>query len=320
MNDSWAIGRPGRRMIGTELKFASSSVSVPFQPGSQNPAVACTTSPSRPSELLPSMRATTSSGSSTHSSVRPRQNSPGWMTNVPPSSISTCSVSSDGGSPRSTAVIRWLWKTRNELPSRRSTLAGWTMPGSHGSMRMRPSSTRRRIVPSDSTEVAVMRPVWQGGWTPPAPEVLALCAIGATGARDYRAHARRRERQGVAVRAAARLPRADGAWVPRLTRRHLRAAAAPVADRSALLGRGADRPPHDRQERDDRDLEDEHQVDERPTHAQAMLPLAAGTRTRRCPVPTEGGEERRKRARPSLAHAWHRHRHDGAGLEAGVRS
>src|SRR3954470_12730026 len=313
MNDSCAIGRPGRRMIGTELKFASSSVSVPFQPGSQKPAVACTTSPRRPSELLPSMRATTSSGSSTHSAVRPRQNSPGWMTNVSPSSISTCSVSSDGGSPRSTAVIRWLWKTRNELPRRRSTLAGWTMPGSHGSMRMWPASTRRRIVPSDSTEVAVMRPSLAGRMDAPAAEVLALCAIGAPGAGDDRARARRRERQRVAVRAAARLARADRARVPWLTRGHLRAAAALVADRFALLGRGADRPPHDRQQRDDRDLEDEHQVDERPAHAEAMLPLAAGTRTRRCPVPTEDGEEQRKRARPSLAHAWHRHRHEGAG-------
>src|ERR671919_61274 len=54
MNDSWAIGTPGRRMIGTELKFANSSVSVPFQPGSQNPAVAWTTRPRRPSELVPS--------------------------------------------------------------------------------------------------------------------------------------------------------------------------------------------------------------------------------------------------------------------------
>ena len=55
-------------------------MSVPFQPGSQKPAVAWTMSPRRPIELLPSIRATMSSGSSTHSSVRPRQNSPGWMT------------------------------------------------------------------------------------------------------------------------------------------------------------------------------------------------------------------------------------------------
>ena len=37
--------------------------------------------PRRPRLDLPSMRATTSSGSSTYSSVRPRTNSPGWMTN-----------------------------------------------------------------------------------------------------------------------------------------------------------------------------------------------------------------------------------------------
>src|SRR4029078_9838492 len=45
-------------------------------------------------------------------------------------------------------------------------------------------------------------------------------------------------------------------------------------------------------QRHDRDLEEKHQIDEGPAHSAAMLPLAAGTRTPRCPVPTEDGEER----------------------------
>ena len=43
---------------------------MPFQPGSQKPAVAWTIRPRRPRHDLPSIRATMSSGSSTHSSVR----------------------------------------------------------------------------------------------------------------------------------------------------------------------------------------------------------------------------------------------------------
>jgi len=43
-----------------------------------------------------------------------------------------------------------LWKTRKESPSLRSTDEGWISAGSQGSTRMRPSSTRRRIVPSES--------------------------------------------------------------------------------------------------------------------------------------------------------------------------
>ena len=52
MNESWAIGRPGHSLIGTRVRLLSSSVSVPFQPGSQKPAVAWTISPRRPSERL----------------------------------------------------------------------------------------------------------------------------------------------------------------------------------------------------------------------------------------------------------------------------
>src|SRR3954469_8950095 len=75
------------------------------------------------------------------------------MTNSPPSSsISTCSVRSRGGSPRSIDWIRWLWKTRNEFPSWMSTLAGWTIEGSNGSITIRPLSISSRIVVSERTE------------------------------------------------------------------------------------------------------------------------------------------------------------------------
>src|SRR3954463_13256751 len=160
MKLSCAMGRPGHSLIGIRVRLVISRVSVPAKPGSTNPAVACTMSPRRPRLDLPSMRATMSSGSETHSLVTPRTNSPGWMTNASPSSMGTCSVRLVGGSRRAIAAARWLWKTRNELPSRRSTLAGWASAGSHGSMRMRSSSTRRLMVPSDSTGVAM--PGWDG--------------------------------------------------------------------------------------------------------------------------------------------------------------
>src|SRR3954447_16281319 len=98
------------------------------------------------------MRHTTSSGISTHSWVCPRTNSPGWMTNSPSSPISTCSVRSRGGLPRSIDWIRWLWKTRNEFPRRMSTLAGWIIEGSNGSITIRPLSISSRIVASERTE------------------------------------------------------------------------------------------------------------------------------------------------------------------------
>src|SRR3954463_10987953 len=152
MNESWQIDSPGRRTIGTELKFVISSVRVPRKPGSTKPAVAWTTRPRRPIELLPSIRQTTSSGISTRSWVRPSTNSPGWITNSPSSSISTCSVRSRGGFPRSIDWIRWLWKTRNEFPRRMSTLAGWIIDTSNGSITIRPFSISSRIAASDRTE------------------------------------------------------------------------------------------------------------------------------------------------------------------------
>ena len=61
-----------------------------------------------------------------------------------------------GGSRRSIAAARWLWKTRKPSPSRTSTDAGWTMPGSHGSILMRPALDEARMVPSERTEVGGM--------------------------------------------------------------------------------------------------------------------------------------------------------------------
>ena len=116
-----------------------------------------------------------------------------------------------GGSARSIAAIRWLWKTRNELPRRRSTLAGWTMASSHGSMRTRPSATRRRIVPSERTEVAVIGPKSASGRGPGA-----LRVVGALGAGDHRARARRGGQGRIAVRAAARAAREGLARVARV--------------------------------------------------------------------------------------------------------
>ena len=52
MNESWAIGRPGHSLIGTRVRLFSSSVSVPFQPGSQKPAVAWTIRPEAPERRL----------------------------------------------------------------------------------------------------------------------------------------------------------------------------------------------------------------------------------------------------------------------------
>jgi hypothetical protein len=75
----------GCSRIGSVATLESSSVTSPSKPASMNPAVECTTRPSRASELFPSSRATMSSGSVMRSSVEPRTNSPGWRTNGSPS-------------------------------------------------------------------------------------------------------------------------------------------------------------------------------------------------------------------------------------------
>src|SRR3954454_1216959 len=267
--------------MGTLLKLVISSVSVPLKPGSTKPAVAWTISPRRPRLDLPSMRATMSSGISTYSCVRPRTNSPGGMTNGSPGSTATSSVRLVGGSRRSIAAGRWLWKTRNEPPSLRSTEAGCTSAGSHGSMTILFSSTRRRIVPSERTEVAAT-----ARSLPPGPDRVSALELARPGAE--RAHPRRRERQRIAVRAA---PGRAGQTRMRVRGRPalgLRATVAALGSRIALL---VDRPPHDVEERQDGDLQEDEQIEHRPAHRAdptpgpgAGAPGGVGTRTWRRPA------------------------------------
>src|ERR1700756_3249811 len=235
------------------VRLLSSSVRVPFQPGSQKPAVAWTISPRRPILDLPSIRATMSSGNSTHSRVRPRQNSPGWMTNDSCAWMVTSSVRPDGGSRRSIAEARWLWKTRNESPRRRSTLAGWTRFASQGSIRIRPVSTSSRIVASDRTEasalIAVAEVVTDWG-----------LALDGAGARPDGPHARGGQRRRIAVRSAARMARELLARMPGV------APDAAVVVRRRLVRLRLDGPPDDVDQPSQGDLQGKHQPDESPGH------------------------------------------------------
>ena len=111
------------------MRLVISSVSVPSKPGSTKPAVAWTIRPRRPRLDLPSIRATTSSGSRPTRACARARTRPGGSRTARPSPISTSSVSRAGGSSRSIAAARWLWKTRKEAPRRRSTDAGCTSAG-----------------------------------------------------------------------------------------------------------------------------------------------------------------------------------------------
>src|SRR3954447_26956506 len=202
---------------------------------------------------LPSTRARRSSASSTHSAVRPRQNSPGWITKGSSAPTVTSSVRSFGGSRRSIAEVRKLWKTRNESPRRRSTLAGWTIAGSHGSTTMRPSSTRRLMVPSErAATAAVCRAVR-----------LAVRELATAG--GDRADAGRRRGGRLGVRAAAGARRAG---VPRVRIGLRLVLGAAVALLGGLRGL-VDGPPDDVEEPRDGDLQGEHQEDEGRGHASA---------------------------------------------------
>ena len=131
---------------------------MPWKPGSTKPAVACTIRPRRPIELLPSMRATMSSGSSTRSSVRPSTNSPGWMTNG--SSLADRDLLGEVGRRVAQVDRRRRGgcgrRGRSRRGAGRSTRAGPARAPT-GSMTIRPSSARRRIVPSERTEVGTPR-------------------------------------------------------------------------------------------------------------------------------------------------------------------
>ena len=201
-NSTVRHGRPSivwvAAMTGVGRPFPSTQSPTSSSPIVRHPS-GVGTSVSRDS-ALPSIRATTSSGSSTHSSVRPRQNSPGWMTNDSSPGTTTSSVKPAGGVRRSMADARWLWNTRKESPRRRSTLAGCTSRGSHGSIRILPSSTSSRIVPSDRTET--------GG-----------CAIGGKSASAAGSVDSQRCRNGRTVSAAGPLSRSGVALMverPRL--------------------------------------------------------------------------------------------------------
>jgi hypothetical protein len=141
MNDSCAIGSPAHSLIGTRVRLFSSSVSVPCQPGSQKPAVAWTIRPEAAERGL---------------ALDPRDDVVGQLDVLERRAeaelarvdherlvigpIVIGSVRFVGGSRRSIAEARWLWNTRKVLPSRRSTLAGWTSAGSQGSILIVPSS------------------------------------------------------------------------------------------------------------------------------------------------------------------------------------
>src|SRR5215211_2471952 len=237
---------------------------------------------------FPSIRATRSSGSSTHSSVRPRQNSCGWITNGSSLPTSTSSVRFSGGAARSIAETRWLWNTRNEAPSRRSTLAGWTMRASQGSTLTRPCSTSRRIVPSERTDVAMVG-VNHSARTPGAVLLELPLALARPCGRD--AHARRRQRRRVAVRAAARgaRERAERMVAP------LRAAVAAVLRRVVGL---VDRPPDQPAERQQRHLQsfffnETPTTEIYPLSLHDALPISrAGTASRTC-ARTDARQSRR---------------------------
>ena len=114
---------------------------------------------------------------------------------------------------------------------------------------------------------------------------------GARGSRDrttvVRVRAGARAACGIAVRAAG----AGRAWAPA-------AVVGARVDLGAAVAVGAgfglvvlvDRPPHDVQQRGDRDLEHQHQPDEAPGHGGSTLPRPAGARATNSAPEVSGGE------------------------------
>src|SRR5918994_4237487 len=135
--------------MGRVATFESSRVRWPSQPASTKPAVACVSSPRRPSELFPSRRAARSSGSRTRSSVEASANSAGWRMNERPSATSTSSVRSSCGSLGSMKGVVSFRNTRKYRSTCMSTDDGCTLASSNGSMTMRPAFSCSRIVLSD---------------------------------------------------------------------------------------------------------------------------------------------------------------------------
>src|SRR5918994_3370348 len=135
--------------MGRVATFESSRVRWPSQPASTKPAVACVSSPRRPSELFPSRRAARSSGSRTRSSVEASANSAGWRMNERPSATSTSSVRSSCGSLGSMKGVVSFRNTRKYRSTCMSTDDGCTLASSNGSMTMRPAFSCSRIDLSD---------------------------------------------------------------------------------------------------------------------------------------------------------------------------
>src|SRR4051812_44672686 len=259
------------------------------------PAVAGTIRPRRPRLDFPSIRATTSFGSSTHSSVRPRQNSPGWITNPSSGVATTSSVSPFGGpSLRSITAARWLWNTRNVSPKRRSIDAGWTSSGFHGRMTIAPSSTRRRIVPSDRTESGT-----DGNATGNAhrlgsgSESADRRMLARPSDRGNGSDAGRRQHARAAHRAAA----AWRAWTAgaRMRTPGLRRAA--VVARQFLLRSLSHRPPDDQARGHDGQLQEDEEVEHRPAHRRGDYPGADRAQAVKC------AKAQATRRRPSRAAA-----------------
>ena len=110
-------------------------------------------SPNRPSELLPSTRATKSLAMATRSSVEPNTNSPGCSTNASSGFISTNSVRSASSFFTSITACEWLRNTRNKCDTFTSIDDGCKQASSSGSMTIRPAASASRMERSERITV-----------------------------------------------------------------------------------------------------------------------------------------------------------------------
>ena len=291
MNESWAIGRPGQSLIGharevgdlerqraLPARVDEAGGGVDDQPEAAERALALDPRDEVVGQLDPLLRCARGT------------NSPGWMTNG--SSVGDLDLLGQvrrrrraGRSPRRGGCGR---RGTSRRGAGRRSPAG-PCAGSHGSIAMRPSSTRRRIVPSERTEVGGIGAKSASGRRP-----SALRAVVRSRAGDHRARARRRRRERrVAVRAAARAARAAagaGARGRCGCRRRRRRAPRSVSGSAWIAHQTI------QQQRDDRDLEDDHQVEKRPAHA-----AAHATRCGRAPRARRRRRQRLRRAARSAA-------------------
>jgi hypothetical protein len=136
---------PGQSFMGRVATLESSRVTWPEKPGSMKPAVECVSSPSRPSELFPSRREATSSGSEMTSYVDASTNSPGCRMKASSPSGSTNRVRSGCSTAGSMWGYRWFSKTLKYRSNRTSMLDGCTIDSSYGSILTRPASISARM-------------------------------------------------------------------------------------------------------------------------------------------------------------------------------